>query len=228
MLKSRWLTVASCLHIGAEECREDLIAKWLEAGAKVGASIALIGDLLDMGMFVGTAHSGSVWENTLTPEEQIERAVKLLKPHRRRIAAIMTGNHEDRLRKATSIRPNRRIAAELGILNRFADITKVLRVRGRNVFLSHGASRGDFVNTLKGWEGVDVFALGHTHTLSKEVVRRRSRSGTRDVNLVRCGTFLQEPRYGRVALYPPNPIGAAWIRFGSAGSVRVDLGVVPE
>lgn len=227
-MKSRWITVASCLHIGEKDARLDLIDKWLAHSKKIGAGIALIGDILDVGGFVGTAHQGSTWENDLNPEEQIEEAVRLLKPHRSRIVTILTGNHEDRIRKATSIRPNKRIAHELGIPEKYHDASTLQSFHGRRVFMAHGAGRSDFNNVLKGWEGVDVVALGHTHTLSKDVIRRRNHRGVRDVQLVRCGTFLQEPRYGRVSLYPPNPIGAAWVRFGRGGSVRVDLGVTPE
>lgn len=220
------LTVASCLHIGADTCRMDLIDKWIRSVKKTGAKVALIGDTLDMGMFVGTAHSGSTWENDLNPEEQIDEAVSLLGPIRGNIEAILSGNHEDRLRKATSIRANRSVADRLGLRSKFYDTIKLLRFGGVTVFLAHGAARSDFNNVLRGWEGVDVVALGHTHTLSKEVVRRRSLHTVRDVHLVRSGTFLEEPRYGKMALYPPNPLGAAWIKV-TDGVANVSLGVEP-
>ena len=222
-----WLTVASCLHIGANEARVDLVKRWLERAKKLRAQIALIGDVLDMGCFSGTAHTGSTWENYETPEEQMEEAVELLKPYTQQITCILTGNHEERIRKATSIRPNKRVAAELGLSKAYRDTHATLEFGGKRVFVAHGAGRSDFTNVLKGWEGLDVIALGHTHTLSQDRVRRRGKAGVRDVALVRCGTFLQEPRYGRLALFPPNPIGAAWIRVTGDG-VRVDLGVEPN
>lgn len=225
---SNWLTVASCIHIGANEHNEGLYHKWLAAIKRHRADVALIGDVLDVGCFSGTAHSGSTWENNLNPEEQIEEAVSSLRGIKSQVVCILTGNHEERIRKATSIRPNKRVAAELGLSRTYRDTHAVLELGGKRVFLAHGAGRADFTNVLKGWEGVDVIALGHTHTLSKDVVRRRSHRGVKDVHLVRCGTFLQEPRYGRLALYPPNPMGAAWFKFAKDGSVRVDLGVEPN
>lgn len=227
-MPNKWIFVSSCVHLGANECQEEEFKKSLRIARSLRADICLIGDLLDMGMFAGTRHIGSTWDQSLTPEAQIDRAVELLSPYKDNIKRILEGNHEGRLYNATSIRANRRISRELGIPNAYRDASCTLSVAGKRIFLAHGTGPSDFNRVLAGHEGQDVIALGHTHALSHSVICRRSHNGRRDIHAVRAGTFLQEPRYGRMALYPPNPIGGAWILVGSDGRTHVDLGVEPR
>lgn len=219
------LYVASCVHLGARGTNTDAFVKDLQLARRVGAKICLIGDLLDMGMFVGTGHSGSTYEQQITPNEQIDMACDILKPHRNHISVILQGNHEDRLRKATSVEANWQVATRLGIPRVYSDHYKVIKLGGKRVFMAHGVGKADFRKVSDGHEGNDVVALGHTHELSHSVgVKSTPGGGRRTVHLVRCGTYLREPRYGKVELYPPNPIGAAWIT-NQGGYVTVELGV---
>lgn len=218
------LYVASCVHIGAKESQLGVFEADLKLAKKRGARICLIGDLLDMGITVGTAHAGSVYEQEFNANEAIDRAVKLLSPYKSLIGLIEEGNHEGRLRKATSVEANWQIAKQLGIPSVYSATNRVLSLGGRKVFLAHGTGSADFNKLLAGHEGYDVIALGHTHTLSHQIVMRAAAERRRAVHLVRCGTYLKEPRYGRFELYPPNPIGAAWIK-NTDGVISVELGV---
>lgn len=226
---SEILFVASCVHLGAKESREDLFEKSLRVAKKLGAKIALIGDLLDMGLFVGTKHTGSVYDQAYGVDEQAERAARLLSSVKNNVVAILQGNHEERLYKATGIEANRGVARALGCLPAFRATSATLRNKrfGYRVFLGHGSNKGDFGRVMIGQDGLDAVILGHTHTLNQEVVTKRENGRRRDVHLVRAGTYLEEPRYGRMALYPPNPVGAAWI-FMRKDKMHVDLGVEPR
>lgn len=226
---SEILYVASCVHLGARESREDLFEKSLKVAKRIGAKVALIGDLLDMGLFVGTKHTGSVYDQSYGIDAQSERAAKLLAPVRDSIVAILQGNHEERLYKATGIEANKGVAKAIGRPEVFRSSTAILRNKrfGYRIFLGHGSNRSDFNRLLVGYDGLDAIVLGHTHTLSHEVVTKRESGHRSDIQLVRAGTYLEEPRYGRMALYPPNPVGAAWI-FMRKDKMYVDLGVEPR
>ena len=221
------LAISSCIHLGEKNCREDLVLEFLEAIKELGASLALIGDTHNVGAYSGTAHQGSVWDDSYNVDDQLSRSNKLFKPLIKNIVRILPGNHEERGRKALSVKFNRQLAIGLGIPEVYRDTYSTLKFSGKRIFMSHGGSMNDFRKVLIGHEGSDVIALGHTHQLSQEIVGRRSKSGRRDVHLIRCGTFLEEPRYGKIALYPPNPLGAAWITV-TGDRVSVDLGVTPR
>ena len=60
-----------------------------------------MGDLLDCGL--KDSIGGSVYENILTPQEQIEVIVNILKPIANRIDGYVQGNHEYRIYKNTGI-----------------------------------------------------------------------------------------------------------------------------
>lgn len=225
-MSSPWLFVSSCVHLGAKECRLDLFRESLKEAKRRRAAIALIGDTLDVGSYVGTGHQGSVFDDSHDPQEQIDLAIKELKPYAKQIEVILTGNHEDRLKKAAGLHLNKIVAQGLGIVERYRDHSTIYRSNGRSIFLAHGANKSDFSRVLQGAESVDAIALGHTHQLFTEAVRRRANGKLRDVVLVRAGTYLQEPRYGKLALYPPNPIGGAWLYLGK--QIYCELGVKPR
>jgi predicted phosphodiesterase len=208
------------------ECRLDLLRESLKEAKRRRAAIALIGDTLDVGSYVGTGHTGSVFDNDLDPQEQIDLAVKELKPYAKQIEVILTGNHEDRLKKAAGLHLNKIVAQGIGRVDHYKDHSVRWRFAGRTVFLAHGANKSDFSRVMAGSEGVDAIVLGHTHQLNTEVVRRRGASGLRDILLVRAGTYLQEPRYGKLALYPPNPVGGAWLYLGK--EIHCELGIKPR
>jgi predicted phosphodiesterase len=222
----KWLFVSSCVHYGHRDCRSDLFLKSLKEAKRRKASIALIGDTLDVGSYVGTAHQGSIWEDCMTPQEQIDGVVKLLKPYSSQISVMLAGNHEGRLEKAAGLLLNKVVADELGIGSTYKDEYFTLPIGGRRVFLAHGANKSDFSRVLSGHERIDSIVLGHTHELECRVVRRREGNSLREINLVRAGTYLQEPRYGKLALYPPNPIGGAWISIGD--KIGCELGIKPR
>ena len=219
--------ISSCVHLGAREHRHEEFAASLAEARRLRSDIVLIGDLLDMGMFVGTSHTGSVFDQNLNPEEQIEEAVRLLKPLKSQIRCILRGNHEERLERVSSIRANKQVAVALGIPEVYKDTAALLQLGSTKVFVAHGSNQSDFNRVLAGREGMDIVALGHTHQLEHKKVVRRGSMGRREVSLLRCGTYLQEPRYGQMALYPPNPIGAAWVSVSPRGRF-VDLGVYPR
>lgn len=234
MARNDNLFIASCVHVGANEARLDLFKRSLKTAKDIGAGICLIGDLLDVGSFVGTQHTGSVFDNCLTPDQQIDAAIEMLQPYVDNIEIILPGNHEERLHKAAGLKLNKQVAIGIGKRNCYRDTYTVLRYASKNIFLAHGASPSDFKKVMAGHENIDVIALGHTHELSHKPVGRITHGGSghapvkRTINHIRCGTYLDEPRYGKTALYEPNLIGGAWISVDDEGVVTCDLGWRPR
>lgn len=211
---AKYLWLMSCAHIGALQHNAPLFKKYLSWAKASGAEIAIMGDLLDTGTCFGTKHIGSVWDNDLDPQGQIDHAVKLLEPFQRKIVAVVTGNHEARIEAVSSMNPLRQVADRLGI--KYQNSRTVFKWNGLNVFATHGTSAGyltDFQKTLNAYEGLDVIAIGHTHQLYTQDLRRFAvdrggRITEREIKLVRCGNFLTDAEYAKRAGHPPTKTGS--------------------
>lgn len=228
---SHGLWLASCIHIGAREHDADLLAEYLRQAQRQRWRIALLGDLLDCGMSLGTRHIESAWQNTMTPEQQIEHAIALFRPLRKQIDMVVNGNHPDRVYRLTSIHPEKQIARELGVP--YSHGWGSFDWEGRRVVIAHGVSGALYTDVNKmliAFEGVDIFAIGHTHKLFVDEVQRyvvghNNRVAKRDILVVRCGSFLRDAEYARPKLYAPTKVGSPLL-YLERGKVRHVLGPV--
>ncbi len=227
---AKYLWLMSCAHIGALAHDHVRFKKYLGWAKASGADIAIMGDLLDTGTCFGTKHIGSVWDNDLDPQGQIDRAVELLAPLRKKIVAVVTGNHEARIEAISSINPLKQVADRLDI--KYQNSRTVFRWEGLNIFATHGTSAGyltDFTKVMNAYEGLDVVAIGHTHQLYTQDLRRFAvdrggRVSEREIKLVRCGNFLTDAEYAKRAGHPPTKTGSP-ILVSSKDGLYVKLGL---
>ena len=228
----RFLWLASCVHIGEESHDAKLFAQYLSWAQRTKADIVIMGDLLDTGLCIGTKHIGSVWENNLNPDEQIDRACTLLTPVKKQIIGVVTGNHELRSERVTSINPLKQVVLRLGV--DYSGPSKVIRWRKWTLFVAHGTSgnlTSDFRKVLDGWEGVNVIALAHVHHLmTQTIVRFVVEEGSaivksRKIHLVRTGNFLKYAKYAALALHSPTDTGSAILEDSGSGKLKIHLGL---
>lgn len=85
------------LHLGSPHFRRAFFLAGLDWIVKRDAYIILTGDLLECGT-KGSVGAG-VYEQVMSPSDQIEAVVKLLDPVKDRILGAVKGNHEERLHK---------------------------------------------------------------------------------------------------------------------------------
>ena len=142
-----------------------------------------MGDILDCG--IKNAIGGSVYENKLTMQEQIDFAVTLLKQIADRVDGYVQGNHEYRTSITSGLDPLRYVAKALDLLDdgRYSDNSYVLNLRfGTNknlktlnnyiIYGIHGSGSGGkrmgaTVNALedltKIFPNADLYIHSHTH-----------------------------------------------------------------
>lgn len=123
-----------------------------------------------------------VYEESMTPKEQKKRCIEELRPIKERILGITTGNHEERTSKLTNQDISEDIADALGLSHLYSNNGLFIKVslgqksnKIRQVTYSihafHGAGggkkSGSSINNLEdyalGFEGVDIFTMGHVH-----------------------------------------------------------------
>ncbi len=207
----------SDVHIGSNAFRADLFDKHLRLAKKLNAYILLLGDLMEVAL---PSHiESSVWEQTLTPEEQMHEVINKLYPLRDRVIMSIAGNHDLRVWKKTSVDVSAIIAESLGCFyNRHGGY--VMMDVGEQTYkfaIFHGHSSAqnpyhELEKRLVVYDDVDVIAMGNNHFLGEKlVVKKRVINGQEErklIHLVRTGSFISEPDYSRAALYSPTPDGA--------------------
>ena len=219
-----------CAHYGEDSQDIALLRKYIQWARKTKADIAVMGDAFDVGLCFGTKHIGSIWNNHLSPQEQIDAFVDDFRSIKNQIIAVVTGNHEKRADALTDINPLRVMADTLGVP--YYGASKVLTWNQKKIFLAHGSTSGadtDFNKVLNTYEGLDAVLLAHTHQLSTKQVRRfvirDGRTTEKLITLARVGSFLKDAAYAKFALHPPTPIGSAILRCTPTGDLKVQLGI---
>lgn len=136
------------------------------------------GDLCNMAL---KNSKSDVYEDSLSPMEQVLKIVSYLEPIKDKILLISSGNHEDRTQRETNIDVMRLIARELGIEDRYANswwylylsFGKTSRKQspityGITGMHGYGGGRksGGKINRLEDMSQVviaDLYLMSHTH-----------------------------------------------------------------
>ena len=169
----------SDFHIGDSNCNIEAIKKALEEIRDSDNTFTILnGDLINNGVKNSVSN---VYDEKLTPMEQIVKLCDLLEPIKDKILVIHPGNHELRSYKEDGIDIVRIVAKQLGIEDRFSDgwwylyLTLGLGEKGRPVMYTitgvhgygGGRKNGGKINNLVEMSDkviADVYVMGHTHT----------------------------------------------------------------
>ena len=158
-------------HLGSLTCNEKAVDEWLDRIKKNGWYVLLMGDLMENAT-LGSV--GAVYEQTLTPQEQLRGVVDKLTPIKDYIIGGVSGNHGARTVRATGVDPDAIISFELGVPHfgyTAAGRIQVGQAHWR-VMAHHGAGggilQGSKLNMIKKmaliYPMMDVYMAGHTHS----------------------------------------------------------------
>ena len=214
-------------HIGSAECHYKGLEYMVEyVLAEDNRFVVLTGDLVDNSI---KSSKGSIYEATMSPNEQIATAVNLLRPIAKanRILCALDGNHEQRTFREVDLSPTRIIALELGVVDLWRHDQAFLYLdlhdgktprRGArrprySIGVAHGTgggtSAGAGINKVKGFAlsmGVDLLISGHTHRPAETSLLR------------------YEPAFPAKAMVPKVVkllIGTGWLTYGGYGAEKM-------
>lgn len=130
----------SDLHLGDPQALNSVIKRrLLDAEQDPHGLVILNGDLLNTAL----RHSVSdVYGELMSPMEQMQEMVELLRPLRDKIIGVTAGNHENRIYKSDGIDVTRLICRELGVEDKYAP-------EGVLIFLRFGTRNGHGRHTDK-------------------------------------------------------------------------------
>lgn len=209
----------SDLHLGAKNCMLKEIKETIKMIQETpNCYTVLVGDIIDNGVITGKGLG--VYDNNLSPMQQIEQAIEILRPIKDKILACISGNHEDRSEKAVNINPMYLVCAELGILESYRNNLAILKVnlgvrknndgKGRRqsytLLIHHGKGTSESavkkdLEFIGKFEGVDGIITGHTHNprnakFEKIVIDNHNNAVIkREISIIVCNSFLREADY---------------------------------
>lgn len=185
-----------------------------------------------------------MFEQDLTPQEQLDYSVELFKPIARNIKGAVTGNHAWRAYHDAGIELDKEMMARLRILHHYHRIQGQIELAiGRNnyrIVFSHGNNIGSniFRNCEKlnsQYPTADIVAASHAHILAhtstqfRDFNKKTGRPLIRDVDYISTGSLLDTPLYAEIALYKPQRKGfaVAWLNHKEKNIFVDTSGQVP-
>lgn len=213
------ILVASDWHIGSTHCDMALINRVLEYADEQQAYILLAGDMIEMAIKKSV---GSVWEQNLSPTDQIAALTEMFGHRSHRIIAVLTGNHEGRISRESDVDIVRLWADSIKVpyLNKAGVIA--ITAHGNNwvIYAQHGVRGtgrrpGSSLNAIHEMaENVvaDIYIHGHHHrsSLTKtKVLRHMAQPGFywQSRWFINSGTMHKYGGYGSDHAYPPTDTG---------------------
>ena len=173
------IEIFSDLHLGSKKCDYKEIQRRVER-VKDNAHVyaIILGDVLNNSTKTSV---GDVYEDELTPMEQVKKAAVLFEPIKHKILGICSGNHERRSYKTDGVDLLYFMAAELGIADKYDYCSCLLFIRFGDsyqhrklcytLYMTHGDGQGG--RTVGGKANglqrrgqiidADIIVTGHTH-----------------------------------------------------------------
>ena len=151
-LKSLELHIFADEHLGDEYCDLKRLVQRIDYVRNTpNAYCILNGDILDNATKTSI---GDTYTQTLTPMEQLQRAVDLFEPIKDKILCITHGNHENRTYKNEGINLSNLIANQLGLSDRYTPTSAVIFLRfGRGSSRTHNRKICYVIHALHGSGG---------------------------------------------------------------------------
>lgn len=200
------------VHIGSRECDLEGFSHFLR---HLGEDdyIVLCGDIINNGIKDSLTN---VYEETMPPSCQIEKAVELLTPVKDKILGAVGGNHCARSRRSVDLDPMYSIMLMLQIGHLYRTNFAMLRIILANgntksryaLMLIHGKTENKKRQFAYAVEGVDAIISGHTHNGIVEkparlVFTSRNNVVVKPLVSLTATSWLSYGGYAAAALYRP-------------------------
>tara|TARA_R100001530_G_scaffold80317_1_gene56059 strand:+ start:89 stop:937 length:849 start_codon:yes stop_codon:yes gene_type:complete len=243
----RYIRLASDYHLGSSATNEDDIIRELKDAQELDARINLFGDITDgilpkdFKRYTPSALIKALSNRDDILNATVDHMVAFLEPYAPQIDVLGSGNHEEAILKHHSFNI---LAMVIRILNmkkgvdiKLGGYTGYITYRYENqaggrtmslvIYYHHGfggsapKTKGvlDFSKTSDCYEGYDVVAMGHKHTMAsipdvKVTIDKNGQPVFRDVFYVRTGAYMDYTKdsYAISKGYNPAPHGGALIR----------------
>ena len=164
------LAVCTDYHVGSKNCDVGAIKKWVQEIKDNGWLVLVLGDICEMSLKTSV---GDVYEQVLSPSDQLKEATDLLAPIKDQIIGTIGGNHSQRVVRAVGMDPDAMLADNLGVP--YAPFIMQGRIQVGDahwkVVAHHGAGGGMLIGSKlnmaaklsKIYPMADLLLVGHGH-----------------------------------------------------------------
>lgn len=217
------------IHYGHPNCEIEKAKAMLDWALKTKAYVLLMGDLLEAS--TRDSVGDGVYHQLCNPQQQMEDMIEILRPlaDAGLIIGLHSGNHENRISKATSIDVSKMMAEALRVpYLGYACWNEIIVGRQKySIYSSHGSGGARFKHTkiknvldVLAWIDADIVAFGHMHALVAEPVAKQTvdhrthKVVERKCYAVITGSYLSwDNSYAQVANMPPSKLGSPKCKF---------------
>ena len=220
------------IHIGDKHCDYNLLQRnidWIRD--EPNAYTFLMGDILNTAT---RTSKSSPFEQDLTLQEQVEKAVELFTPIKDKIIGCISGNHEQRLSDLVGYDPLTAVCLALGVpyfgfsVALICNVGKTKKSIGYVGYMHHttggGATPGSKINRVNKLRSIvsnaDFYCGGHNHALG--VVPATTRTvdvihktiQVKKQYLIDCGGYLEwDESYAESKGLEPTKLGSPRMRL---------------
>lgn len=161
------------VHVGSPNYNDAAIRKKIEIIQNdPNGVVCLCGDLGDFGLKNSVSN---VYQQTMSPKDQVEYIYNLFLPIADRITAAVPGNHEERITREVGTCPLYDLCVRWGCHDAYRENVAITKYSFGSyyknsypiVFIgvtTHGATRAKHKKFIASFDGVDFTVSGHTHT----------------------------------------------------------------
>ena len=160
------------LHVGSSAFMEGAFKKWVKECKSEGYLVILMGDLCEMAL---RASPSDVYDQTMSPQDQIDYVIEELSPIRDQVLGALNGNHgAGRFIKSVGANPDSWISKQLGVPHFGPVCYGRVQVGSANwkIMAAHGMGGGALLGSklnvasekmTKVCANADLYLCGHTH-----------------------------------------------------------------
>lgn len=204
--------------------------KYADMAEEKDTYLLILGDLFENA--IPARGEGMMFDQSITPDDQIDDIEAILHPVREKIIGACTSNHSARTYKEVGIDMDKQLYKRLRVHpSVYQGLQGVVQFAGKKIAFAHGNGSGDNWNDSKKvfalYPGVDIVATSHRHEMQSKwygnfQVDHRGYKTKRYVLFARTGSLMNWPRYAQAELYTPQKPGFTILYFPEAGGIRVD------
>lgn len=226
--KVKIVTLAD-LHIGDKYCDLKLVKSWIdEIKNNEDMYCILNGDLMNNAI---KSSVSNVYEDVMTPKQQLHYVREMLEPIKDKILLITTGNHEIRTDKETDISLMEHLSIMLDLEDKYSNegaviVLRVGEIKGSKttnqekprqvvytMYVTHGSGGARMTNaatSLSPIIDVDIYIHSHTHqpdikySAMYRVDTKNNTTNKFDKMFVVTGSTLDYGGYAQIKKYIPS------------------------
>ena len=223
------LVIIGCVHSGSKHADINDFKKYVDLADDPNTRLLILGDNFENA--IPASGKGMVFEQNLTPDEQIDEIARILHPHRASIIGACTSNHSARTYREVGIDMDSQLYKRLEVSNIYKGQQGVVMFEGKKIAFAHGHGSGDNWSDSKKlyaiYPDADIVATSHRHEMTSKwhgnfKIDGRGRVSKKYVLFVRTGGLMDWARYAQEKTYTPQKPGFAILYFLPDGKVRVD------